>query len=279
MKLAISNIGWAADPLDSSVLAVLRGHGVAGIDVAPTRLWPHWEGATESSARAWARRHADAGFVIPAAQSLLYQTSGLALFGDATGLIDHLRRVADLVAALGAGVLVFGSPRIRDPGDRSADAAFAAARDVFGRVGAICAERDLCLCIEPNPAAYGCRFVQTSAEARALIDAVGSPGFGLHLDAAGCHLAGEDPAAAVRASAGGIAHMHASEPQLGDFDAPVVDHAAVGAALREVGYDRWLSVEMRPQPVPAIDAALTHVRAAYVGGPGPGVGGLGASDA
>ena len=264
MRLAISNIGWATAPDDPAVLALLRTHGVAGIDVAPTRLWPGWEGATVASARGWRRRLADAGFVVPAVQSLLYQRPDLTLFDGSAGreaLIAHLAFVAELVAALGATTLVFGSPGIRAPGP-DVDA-FPVAVEAFGRIGARCAELGVCLCIEPNPPAYGCSFVTTAREGRALVAAVDSPGFGLHLDAAGCHLAGEDPAGAVRDSVGVLRHMHASEPQLGHFGAPVVDHAAVGAALRAGGYARWLSVELRPQELARIDEALRVVGGAY----------------
>lgn len=206
---------------------------------------------------------------MPAAQSLLYGRSELTLFGDDASrraLVEHLAEVAGLVAALGGTRLVFGSPRIRDPGGLSTDAAFARARDTFRSIGARCADLGTCLCIEPNPPAYGCAFVNTSAEGRALVDAVDSPGFGLHLDASGCLLAGEDPAQAVRDSAGRIEHMHASEPQLGSFTTPQVDHASVGAALRDVGYRGWLSIEMRPHGLPRLAEAIDHVVAAYGAG-------------
>lgn len=266
MKLAISNIGWASAPLDPAVLALLQEHGVTGIDVAPTRLWPGWEGATIASAEAWRQRIEDAGFVVPAAQSLLYQRPELTLFDDDAGrsaLVAHVAFVSSLVAVLGGRVLVFGSPKIRAPEDP--DAAWPIAVETFRRIGDACAAHGTVLCIEPNPPVYGCTFVNTAAEGRALVDAVDSPGFGLHLDAAGLTLAGDDAAAAVRASAGSITHMHASEPQLGHFGDPQVDHAAVGAALRDVGYDRWLSIEMRPQPLDRIAEALAVVRTCYRG--------------
>jgi len=273
VRLSVSNIGWGSAPDDPAVLELLRDRGVEGIDVAPTRLWPGWEGASLASAEAWRAKLEDAGFVVPAAQSLLYQRPELTLFGDEAGrraLVEHIVWVASLLEALGGVSLVFGSPKLRDPGGMDPAAAFARARETFREIGDRVAELGTCLCIEPNPPVYGCTFVNTSAEGRALVEAVDSPGFGLHLDASGCRLAGEDPAQAVRDSVGWIQHMHASEPQLGSFEAPVVDHAGVGAALAEVGYDRWLSIEMRPHE-PALERlaeAVDHVTRAYGVGDG-----------
>ena len=55
MRLAVSNIGWAAEEQDA-VLAVLPGMGVAGVEIAPTMIWPGWEGATVEAARDVRRR-------------------------------------------------------------------------------------------------------------------------------------------------------------------------------------------------------------------------------
>ena len=85
MRLSVSNIGWGSAPDDPAVLELLRDRGVEGIDVAPTRLWPGWEGASLASAEAWRAKLEDAGFVVPAAQSLLYQRPELTLFGDEAG--------------------------------------------------------------------------------------------------------------------------------------------------------------------------------------------------
>ena len=44
MKLAVSNIAWD-DVEQSAILAQLPALGVAGVEIAPTKLWPDWLGA------------------------------------------------------------------------------------------------------------------------------------------------------------------------------------------------------------------------------------------
>jgi hypothetical protein len=53
-------------------------------------------------------------------------------------------------------------------------------------------------------------------------------------------------------------HFHVSEPQLADPCRPVVHHERVARALRESGYGRWVSLEMR-RPDPAIRRIRTSV--------------------
>lgn len=262
MKLSASCIGWAEAPDDPDVLERLRAHGFSGVDVAPTRLWPGWEGVSVASAREWRRRFADQGFALPAAQSLGYGKEGLALFGAGSdALVAHLRWLAEPLAALGVQALVFGAPALRDP--RGVSDPMARAAEVFARVAEVLEPDGLVLAIEPNPPAYGCTFVTTADEGAALVERVGRDGFGLHLDAGGLHLAGVDLEDAFARHGASLAHAHASEPSLGAFDAPVVDHAAAAAGLRAAGYSGWLALELRPAPLPVLDRALAFVASVY----------------
>lgn len=248
MKLAVSNIAWDARD-DDSALALLADTPVQGVEVAPTKLWPDWGGASAASADEVRRRYLARGFSIPAMQSLLFGRAELKVFGPPevrATLLDHIEMTATLGDALGAASLVFGSPRNRDPGGLAPGAVHAAAIDFFRSAGERCAKHGVRLCIEPNPKVYECRFVTSWREAAALVDAVDHPGVGLHLDTACIALEGDDVVEAIEACAGKIAHFHISEPQLGDFAEPKLDHASYGAALRAAGYRGWTSIEMRP---------------------------------
>jgi D-psicose/D-tagatose/L-ribulose 3-epimerase len=263
--LAVSNIAWARHD-DPRVFALLREFGADGVEVAPTVVWPEWNGATTSAADAYRRRLASEGFEIPALQAILFGRPELQLF-DSSGsqaLFEHFVFVADLAAALGAKVLVFGAPKNRRRGPLDAARAVEHAADVLRRIGEICLERAVVLGLEPNPVEYGCDFVIDVAEARQLVDRIAHPGVQLHLDAGAMTLAGGNLSAAI-ASAGPFVHYHASEPMLDEFREPRGDHAAAGRALRAAGYDRWVSIEMRrTEPeLPAIRQAMAYVLKAY----------------
>lgn len=257
MKLAVSNIAWD-HPDEAHVRARLRACGVTGIEVAPTKLWPDWNGATPRAAEDAARRLRDEGFSVPAFQAILFGRPDLRLFdpGARKALLDHLRFVADLAVPMGAGVLVFGAPKNRRRGQLSLEEAHEIAVPLFRDMGRICDERGLRLGLEHNPPEYGCDFILNAADARRFVDHVDSPGVALHLDSGGLHLGGGDIGLVIR-DIGPFCHYHASEPMLAPLGDTVVDHAGAVRALRDIGYDKWVSIEMSAPADPAFwDAPL-----------------------
>ena len=261
MKLSVSNIAWNCVPdrdEDEAVLALLLANGATGIEVAPTKLWPGWDGATESAAKTYRNRVKSLGFEIPALQAILFEKPHLQLFGDASSrsqLLQHIEQVAILAAALGAGKMVFGSPRNRDRGDLSIENAFALAAEFFSRAGRLCAKHSTQLCIEPNPASYQCNFLTSWREVLDMVDAVDEPGIGLHLDTACIEMAGDNVVDAITECRDRICHFHISEPNLSDLSIPTLDHARIGKALKQAAYAGWHSIEMRRSNDP-----LTSIR-------------------
>jgi len=267
MKLAVSNIAW--DPAeDAAVLTLCERLGVSGVEVAPTKIWPDFRGASRAAAEARRAELAARGFEVPALQAILFGRPELQLFGPPAvqeQLLAHLGQVAELAAGLGAKVLVFGSPKNRDRGGLSAEQAQVEAASVLERAGEICAERGVSLCLEPNPKAYACNFLTHWYEVKELVERVAHPGVRIHLDTACMVLEGDDPHEAIRATAARISHFHVTEPNLADFSAPVLDHAAIGQTLREAGYAGWLSIEMRrsDDPLRSIEQAVSFVSKHY----------------
>lgn len=254
MRLAASMIAWdrAADARVAGWMAEL---GVTGIEVAPTALWPEPLAATPADvarARDWWVGH---GIEVVAMQALLFGRGELALFGsdaDRRALAEYLGGIIRLGGALGARALVFGSPKNRRVGAMDRGAAWEVAAGFFRDMAAVAREAGTVLAIEPNPPAYGCDFVTTTAEAVALVEAVDHPGFRVHLDTAALHYAGDDPAAAIPHALPRAAHVHASEPDLVPLGDGAVDHAACAAALRSAGWDGWVSLEMRAPAEPSL---------------------------
>ena len=253
MRIAFSNIAWNP-PEQADIFPILSSTGVTGIEIAPTKCWPGWIGATPAAARQTASLFAAAGFAIPSMQAILFGRPDLKLFGSQSeriAFLNHIEDVADIAEGLGARTLVFGSPSNRDPGDLAPDAAMKSAVSVLSAAGDICTRRGVWLGIEANPVVYGCRFITRWFEAAELVRQCNNPGIRLHLDAACTILAGDDLAQAVAETGDILAHVHISEPHLGPFDSPSVDHAAFGSALRNAGYTGWCSVEMRRAADPA----------------------------
>lgn len=267
MNLSLSNIAWDAEEHEQ-VLALLARHRVNGIEVAPTKFWPDWQGASTTAAREIAATLGDQGFAIPALQSILFGKPELTVFGEAgaqRALVEHIGFVAELAQALGAKCLVFGSPKNRDPGCLDPEAAFDIAAEVFHRIGEVCAACEVQLCIEPNPQVYDCHFMSSWTEVLKMVDRVAHPGIGLHLDTACIHLEGDDVVEAINRCQGKISHFHITEANLGDLSQPQLDHSRFAAALKAIHYPGWRSIEMRrsENPLQSIERSLEQVNNIY----------------
>ena len=255
MRFACSNLAWAPDQ-EAMALSLLRQSGVTGVEIAPTRIWPGLIGATQAAARGEAKRLADLGFDVPALQAVLFGEPNARLF-DPSGLAafrDRLIRIAALAAALGAKVAVWGAPASRDPGALGFGQAIEQSLPVLRDLASVFADQGVVLCIEPVPPVYGCRFINTAEQAIELVRAVDHPGFGLHLDAAALHLAGETLPEVWPKVGARLRHFHLSEPGLGGFCDAQAPHASNIQWLLDHDYRGYVSVEMLDSGAPLAES-------------------------
>lgn len=247
MNVAISNIAWDRHE-DEPVSRVLESHGVKGVEVAPTKVWDRPLEAADDDVLAYRRWWEDRGIGIVSAQSLLFGRPDLVLFREPEArarMFEYLSDVIRVCATLGAGALVFGSPGNRLVGGMLRREAMEIAVRFFSDLGDVASAHGTCLCIEANPAEYGADFIQTTAEAADLVRRAANPGFRLHADVSTMIINGEECEAAIGDGFDLLRHVHVSEPQLGIVGAWPEYHARVARQLRTLGYDRWVSIEMR----------------------------------
>jgi len=269
VRLAASNIAWGRS-LDETVARWLVELGFQGVELAPTTYWPRPLEASESQVRAVRSFWEERGLSVVAMQSLLFGHPELTLFGSAEQrerLREYLAGIIRLGGWLGAGALVFGSPKNRHVGALPRAEAEEIACEFFHDMGEVALRHGTSLCLEPNPSIYGCDFITTSREGWELVRKVGSRGFCLHLDAGGLTLSGEQVDGALLEALRESRHFHASEAQLAPLGSGTVEHDRFAQALRAAGYGRFVSMEMRPLPDDVaperLRASLSAVREAY----------------
>jgi D-psicose/D-tagatose/L-ribulose 3-epimerase len=88
-----------------------------------------------------------------------------------------------------------------------------------------------------------------------LVDEVDHPNCRIHLDTFHAHIEEKNTAAAIRRAGSRIAHVHISENDRGVPGTGSVAWDATFAALRDVGYDGWLTVEAFGNFLPNLAAA------------------------
>lgn len=175
--------------------------------------------------------------------------------------IDHTCRALSLARELGASCIT------TEPGGPvESGQAWSAALRLFIEMlkpAIETAEREgVLLLIEPEPGLL----IETAEQFEELMRHIDSPAVGLNFDIGHSYCVGDDPPTAIRRLARYIRHVH-----LEDIAASRVHHhlipgegaidfRATLAALREVGYDGWVTIELYPY-VDDPDAAATAARA------------------
>ena len=97
--------------------------------------------------------------------------------------------------------------------------------------------------------------LNTLDQAIRFVDEVGHPCCRIHLDTFHAHIEEKDPADAIRRAGNRIAHVHISENDRGVPGTGAVAWDATFDALREIGYDGWLTVEAFGNFLPNLAAA------------------------
>lgn len=221
--------------------------GYAGIELAPFTLGEDAYRMPAAERAALRKACAEAGVAVSGLHWLLVAPKGLSIATADRVLwertVEVMRRLIELCADLGGDYLVHGSPAQRQTsGDADAaaraEAAWAAVAPEAERAG-------VTYCIEPL-APRETDFVNTIAEAAAIVQRIGSPALRTMIDTSAAAVAEPEPVAAAIARwlpTGLVAHVQLNDSnrrgpgQGSDAFAPVL------AALKRAGYAGWLAME------------------------------------
>ena len=252
MKFAICNEMFGDRPL-ADTFSTAQKLGYTGVEIAPFTLAPQEvpfdvrnvpaEKIVEVRAQA-----EEAGIEIIGLHWLLAKTEGFYLTSpDPTvrrHTAEYLRALAELCADLGGKVMVLGSPQQRNllEGVSYADGEAYAAEVLHAAIPA-CRQYGVTIALEPLGPAEG-NFMLTAASGIHLAKLVGSPHCKLHLDVKAMSSEKMPIADIIRGSRNWTVHFHANDPNLYGPGMGDVDFHPIFAALKETGYNGWVSVEV-----------------------------------
>lgn len=247
MKLAISNIAWGAEE-DPYVLNNLSLHGCQGLEIAPTRILPETPYKRLPEAIDFARKLKEKqGLPICSMQSIWYRRTE-SIFGTADevdALIEYTREAILFAEAISCPNLVFGSPKNRIvPEGQSPQKALA----FFRAIGDFAALHGTTIALEAVPVTYGTNFLNLTSEVYDFVCQVQSEGLKMNLDFGSLLINGENVSDIARYIPV-VNHVHISEKGLDDIK-DRKEHRIFIQALKEAGYDRYVSIEMRNQENP-----------------------------
>ena len=247
MKFAICNEifqGWKLE--DTFAFAAKAGYDA--VEIAPFTVARAVTGISAGEREAVRAAAARAGVAISGIHWVLAQTEGLHLTHPDASVREktaqYLCELADFCADLGGRIMVFGSPKQRNilDGVTPRDAwawATAAFREPVTRAE----KRDVTICLEPLSAAET-NFINTAAEAIQFVQQFDSRQFKILLDVKAMCAEPKPIPQIIRDSWPHFAYFHANDKNLKGPGFGNVDFRPIAAALKEVGYDGWVSVEV-----------------------------------
>lgn len=160
--------------------------------------------------------------------------------------IDFIRSIIDLGAPFGAPAII-GSMQGRWQDDVNREKAFAHLREALNELGRHAESRGVPLIYEPLNR-YETNMCNTLAEGVALVESLEVQNVKLLADLFHANIEEADIAAAIRAADRHIGHVHFVDSNRRPAGCGHIDYGPIMAALREIEYDGYLSVEALPWP-------------------------------
>ncbi len=240
MKFGVNTFIWAAEfgPSQFHLLAPIKAQGFDGVEV------PLFRAAAFAAGKI--RRACEAHELERTVASAL--VDGLSLISDDPAvrrrtqghLRDAIRATADAGARLILGPLY--GPIGEMPGRRRTDDEWQRAIEGFQSLRETLEANDVTLAIEPLNR-FETYFLNTAADAVALCDAIGHARIGILYDTFHANIEEKNVAAGLRLVAPHLKHLHMCENDRGTPGTGHVDWDGVVQAIRDVGYDGWLTIE------------------------------------
>jgi sugar phosphate isomerase/epimerase len=183
--------------------------------------------------------------------------------------IDHTRRCLTLARELGAPSVTTEPGGPVEPG-ASWEAALRLFVEHLKPVAEHADKEGVLLLIEPEPGLL----IETADQFEELMRHLDAPAVGLNFDVGHFYCVGDEPAPTVRRLAKYIRHFHLEDiaaTRVHHHLVPgegAIDFAGTFRAIRDIGYDGWITVELYPyvdDPDTAARTALQRVREAMAG--------------
>jgi sugar phosphate isomerase/epimerase len=247
MKFAICNEifqGWKLE----DTMAYAARLGYSGLEIAPFTLANSVNdisAADRQKLRETAARH---GIEIAGIHWVLVKPEGLYINHPDASLRERTAKyfcdLVDFCADLGGKVMVVGSPKQRNVmPEVSREQAWDWAAATFQNAVAQAEQREVTICFEPLAPAET-NFINTAAEAIQFVQRLPSPCFKIILDVKAMCSESKPIPQIIRESWPYFAHFHANDRNLKGPGFGEVDFKPIAAALKEVGYEAFVSVEV-----------------------------------
>lgn len=247
MKFGICNEIFQNWKLDDA-MAFAKKAGYDAIEIAPFTLAKYVTDIPAAERQRIRDAAAATGIAISGIHWVLVQAEGMYLNHPDAAVRQHTARyfceLVNFCADIGGRYIVVGSPKQRNVMEGVSHAqAWEWATDVFRDAVKRAEQRGVTICFEPL-APVETNFINTAAEGIRFVRQLGSPHFKIILDVKAMSSEPTPVPQIIRESKGEFAYFHANDVNLKGPGFGEVDFKPIAAALKEVGYDGYVSVEV-----------------------------------
>lgn len=263
MRLAICNEmfrDWSFE----RTFAFVRDLGYQGVEIAPFTIAPDADEISVETCRRIRDLAQESGLEITGLHWLLAGTSGFHLTSPDEAVrrrtANYLAVLAGVCGELGGTIMVLGSPRQRnlqpgismEQGHEFAAECLTLALDQFD-------DLKVNIAVEPLGPEEG-NFLVTAAEALQLVNRISDPRVGLNLDVKAMSTEAVPIERIIKQAGDVLLHFHCNDPNRRGPGMGDVRYEPIIAALRQAGYNGWLSVEVFDETVSPEEMATQSIR-------------------
>jgi sugar phosphate isomerase/epimerase len=247
MQFAICNETFQNWKLEDTMRFVAET-GYNGIEIAPftlARYVTDISAAARQEIRGLAER---AGIAITGIHWVLAQTEGLHLTHPDPAVREHTSRylveLVDFCRDIGGNIIVLGSPKQRQVSpDVTMEQALGWAKETLFPSVMQAMNRGVTICLEPLAPAET-NFINTAEEAIRFTAQYRTPSFKVILDVKAMSSEAKPIPEIIQSSWPNFAYFHANDKNLKGPGFGDVDFVPIFSALKGVGYQGWVSVEV-----------------------------------
>jgi sugar phosphate isomerase/epimerase len=267
MKFALCNEMFEGRMM-AEVCAAAKRLGYDGIEIAPFTLARSAKDVTSRQRKQVRQTIKDHGLETVGLHWLLVGPSGLHITTPDDAVWqktrDYFSTLLDLCSDLGGKVMVLGSPKQRSiPPGQTTEGAWKRAVELLSSVLDKAGKLGVTVCLEPlSPAETD--FINTVSEGMKMVRQINHPNLKIHLDVKAMSSEPTPVADVIRSvRTENIGHFHVNDPNLYGPGMGDVDYGPIAKAIKDIGYDRWLSVEVfkyDPDPETIAQKSIDYLR-------------------
>ncbi|HYV27030.1 MAG TPA: sugar phosphate isomerase/epimerase family protein [Candidatus Eisenbacteria bacterium] len=247
MKFAICNEIFRDWKIDDAMSYAAKA-GYEGIEIAPFTLANSVNEVSAADRTKVREAAARAGIEITGIHWVLVKPEGLYLNHPDAAIRENTSKyfcdLVDFCADLGGKIMVVGSPKQRNvmPGV-SPEQAWEWATATFREPVMRAEQRAIKICFEPLAPAET-NFINTAEEAIRFVKQLNTPHFKIILDVKAMSSESKPIPQIIRESQHDFAYFHANDKNLKGPGFGEIDFRPIASALKEVGYQGYVSVEV-----------------------------------